>query len=133
VGAAERVGGPGDLDDDHLHQLGLVPVGLDDEVGDPGELLARRDVAAADLLARLDQQRPALREELVEHLVLGVEVVVDEPVGDPRLGRDVRDARRMEALPGEDRDRGIEDGAALVGGGSLGHQDAPIAAASNHS
>ena len=129
VGAPEGVGRPRDLDDDHLHQLGLVPVGLDDEVRDAGELVARRDVAGPDLLARLDEQRPALGEELVEHLVLGVEVVVDEPVGDARLGRDVRDAGRVKALAGEDRDRGVEDRAALVGGGSLAHQGAPFAIA----
>ena len=81
------------------------------------------------LLDRLDQQRPALREELVEHLVLGVEVVVDEPVGDAGLVRDVGDAGAVEALPGEDRDRGVEDRAALVGGRGLGHHDAPLAPA----
>ena len=97
--------------------------------GDAGELVARRDVAAADLLARLEQQRPALGEELVEHLVLGVEVVVDEPIGDAGLGRDVGDPRGVEALAGEDRDRGVEDRAPLVGSRALAHQGAPFAIA----
>ncbi len=34
MGAAEGVGRARHLDDDHLHQLGVVPVGVDDERGD---------------------------------------------------------------------------------------------------
>ena len=52
--------------------------------------------------------------------------MVDEPVGDARLSRHVRDARGVKALAGENRDRGVEDRAALVGGGSLAHQGAPF-------
>ena len=78
------------------------------------ELRARRLAAAVGLLDRRQQQRPALGEELVEDLVLGVEVVVDEPVGDPGLVGDVGDAGRVEALAGEDADRRVEDLAALV-------------------
>ena len=75
--------------------------------------------AAVGLLDRRQQQRPALDEELVEDLVLGAEVVVDEPVGDPGLVGDVGDAGRVEALAGEDADRGVEDLAALVDGRRL--------------
>ena len=75
---------------------------------------------AVDLLDRREQQRPALGEELVEHLVLGLEVVVDEPVGDPRLVGDVGDAAVVEALAGEDVDRRVEDLAALVDRRGLG-------------
>ncbi len=71
-------------------------------------------LAAVGLLDRRQQQRPALAEELVEHLVLGLEVVVDEAVGDPGLVGDVGDAGRVEALAGEDADRRVEDLAALV-------------------
>ena len=60
------------------------------------------------------QQRPALAEELVQHLVLGLEVVVDEAVGDARLVGDVGDPGRVEALASEDADRRVEDLAALV-------------------
>ena len=77
-------------------------------------LLARRGPLAVGLVDRRQQQRPALGEELVEHLVLGVEVVVDEAVGDARLVGDVGDAGRVEALAGEDADRRVEDLAALV-------------------
>ena len=48
-------------------------------------------------------------EELVEDLVLGGEVVVDEPVGDVGLVGDVGDPGRVEALAGEDPDGGVED------------------------
>ena len=80
--------------------------------------------ARVDLLDRRQQQRPALDEELVEHLVLGVEVVVDEPVGDARLAGDVGDAAGVEALAGEDADRRVEDLAAAVDRRrlGLGHQ-----------
>ena len=85
--------------------------------GDRVELLARR----RGRLARRPRGspragRPALEEERVEHLVLGAEVVVDEPVGDARLVGDVRDAAGVEALAGEHADRRVEDQAALVGG-----------------
>ena len=84
---------------------------------------ARRLAAAVGLLDRRQQQRPALGEELVEDLVLGVEVVVDEAVGDAGLVGDVGDAGRVEALAGEDADRGVEDLAALVDrAAALGHQ-----------
>ena len=94
------------------------------KVGDRAELLARAGAGAVGLLDRRQQQRPALDEEFVQDLVLGAEVVVDEPVGDPRLVGDVGDAGRVEALAGEDADGGVEDEAALVGGRRLGHQRA---------
>ena len=81
-------------------------------------------VARVGLLDRGQQQRPALDEELVEDLVLGVEVVVDEPVGDLGLARDVGDAAVVEALPGEDADRGVEDLTAAIHRRCLGHQAA---------
>ena len=53
---------------------------------------------SASSIAR-QQQRPALDEELVEDLVLGVEVVVDEPVGDARPRRRCR-RRGSRGSPG---------------------------------
>ena len=72
------------------------------------------DLAAVDLGDRLQQQAPALEEERVEHLVLGPEVVIDEPVGHPGLVRDVRHAAGVEALAREHAHRGVEDDPALV-------------------
>src|SRR3954468_5176187 len=86
---AERVGRARDLDDDHLHQLRLVAVGVDDERGDHVELVARRDLLRVDLRDRVEHQLPALGEELVEDLLLRIEVVVDEAVGDACLVGDV--------------------------------------------
>ena len=77
-----------------------------------------------DLVDRGEQQVPALREERVEHLVLGLEVVVDEAVGDARLVGDVGHAARVEALAREHPHRRVEDQAALVDRGGL-HARAP--------
>ena len=73
-----------------------------------------RQLAGVDLVDRGEQHVPALEEQRVEHLVLGGEVVVDEPVGDAGLVGDVRDAAGVEALAGEHAHRGVEDQAALV-------------------
>ena len=80
------------------------------------ELVAVGAVGAFGLLDRGEEQRPALEEQFVQDLVLGVEVVVDEAVGDPRLVGDVGDAGGVEALAGEDGDRGVEDLPAFVDG-----------------
>src|SRR3954447_5455804 len=120
VGLAERVRRARDLDDDHLHQLRIVAVGVDDERGDLVPLLARRDVLAVGLADRVQQDVPALEEDGVEHLVLGAEVVVDQAVRDARLVGDVGYAAAVEALSREDPDRGVEDDPALVRSG--GHQ-----------
>src|SRR6188472_942463 len=120
----EGVRRPSDLDDDHLHQLRVVAVGVDDEAGHGFELGTRRDLLVIGLLDRAEQQRPALAEELVEDLVLGLEVVVDEAVGDAGLVGDVGDPSRVEALAGENTDRRIEDLAALVDRGSFGSHQA---------
>ena len=68
--------------------------------------------SASSIAASSSDQRSA--EELVQHLLLRFEVVVDEPVGDARLVGDVGDPGRVEALAGEDPDRRVEDLAALV-------------------
>ena len=68
------------------------------------------------LADRVEQDVPALEEQRVQHLVLGLEVVVDEPVGDARLVGDVRHAARVEALAREHAHRGVEDDPPLVDG-----------------
>ena len=90
-----------------------MPVGLDDEPGDPA-LLAQVEVARVDVRDRVEHDLPALEEERVENLLLGVEVVVDEPVGDTCLVRDVRHAAVMEAAPREHADTRVEDQPALA-------------------
>ena len=62
---------------------------------------------------------PALEEERVEHLVLGLEVVIDEAVGDARLVGDVGHAAGVEALAREHAHGRVEDDPALVDGGGL--------------
>ena len=83
------------------------------------ELLARADRLGVDLVDRGEHQLPALEEQRVEHLVLGLEVVVDEPVGDAGLVGDVRDATRVEALAREHAHRRVEDQPPLVDRGGL--------------
>ena len=96
------------------------------KLGDQVELVAHRHLlAAVDLRDRVEHDLPALEEELVEDLLLGVEVVVDEAVGHARLVGHVGHAAVVEALAGEHGDRGVEDQAALVdgaGAGGGGHQ-----------
>ncbi len=58
-----------------------------------------------DLADRLEQDVPALQEQRVEHLVLGAEVVVDEPVGDARLVGDVATRGRCGSPGGRRRGR----------------------------
>ena len=78
-----------------------MAVGLDDERGD------RESASPAAGISRpstsritLEHDRPPLEEQRVENLVLGGEVVVDEPVGDARLVGDVGDAAGVEAAGG---------------------------------
>jgi hypothetical protein len=114
VVAPERVRRARDLHDDHLHQVRLVVVGVDDEGRDEVELVARGHVLAVDLGDRVEHQLPALGEDLVEDLLLRAKVVVDEPVGDARLVGHVGHAAVVEAVAREHADAGVEDQAALV-------------------
>ena len=61
VRRAERVRGPRDLDDDHLHQLRVVAVGVDDEAGDRVQLVARRATAVVDVARSPRAGRPSAR------------------------------------------------------------------------
>ena len=61
VRASERVRGARDLDDDDLHQVGVVAVGVDDERGDRVELLARRDLLARRPAGSRAAARPSAR------------------------------------------------------------------------
>ena len=115
VGLPEGVGGARDLHDDHLHQVGVVAVAVDDEGGDRAELLAHGDRLGVDLANQLEHHVPALEEERVEDLVLGGEVVVDEPVRHAGLVGDVRHAAGVEPLAREHAHGRFEDQAALVG------------------
>ena len=120
VGAAERVRRARDLDDDHLHQLGVVAVGVDDERrrsrAASRAASARERVGLGD---RGEHHVPALEEQRVEDLLLGGEVVVDEPVGDARLVGDVRHPAGVKALAGEHAHGGVEDHPPLVDGCAL--------------
>ena len=70
--------------------------------------------ARVDLRDCVEHDLPALEEERVEDLLLGVEVVIDEPVGDPGLVSDVRHAAVMEAATREHAHARVEYQPALV-------------------
>ena len=79
-----------------------------------GTLVGRRNGLEAT-----EQLAPVLAEERLEHLVLRGEVVVEQAVRDPGLLGDVADARGVEAVSGEDANRGVEDPATLLLGPGL--------------
>src|SRR5438445_403209 len=69
-----------------------------------------------DLLAQdADEARHLLAEEGDEDLVLRLEVEVDGAAGDPRLARDVRHARVVEAVAREHAHGRVDDLLGLVG------------------
>src|SRR3954465_4812061 len=70
VRAPERVRRARDLNDDDLHQVGVVAVGVHDEAGDAVELGARGAVAVVRLADHVEHDVPALEEQRVEHGLL---------------------------------------------------------------
>ena len=71
-------------------------------------------VPLLDAPDRLDQLAPRLAEDAPEDVLLRVEVVVEEPVRDAGLLRDVADPRGVVALPREDPHRRVQEQPALV-------------------
>ena len=81
-----------DLAHHHAHQVGIVPPGTEQDLGHASELLLGRLRRRLDLVEALEQLAPVLAEDRREDLLLGGEVVVQQPVGDPCLLGDVADA-----------------------------------------
>ena len=63
---------------------------------------------------RGEELAPGLAEDGLEQLVLGREVVVQEPVGDSGLLGDVPDPASVEALAREDAHSGLQNEAPLL-------------------
>ena len=99
----------GDLAHHHRDQGRVVPPGAKQDLGDALELLAGGLVGCFDRPEAIEQLAEVLPEDGLEHLFLGPEVVVEEAVSDPRLGRDVADPCAVVAAPGEDAHGGVED------------------------
>src|SRR5213083_987737 len=96
-GAAEELLALAQLDLDDLGHVGVGLQRLEVQAHEPAEL-GRRIGLARDLLAQdADEARHLLAEEGDEDLVLRLEVEVGGAAGDPRLARDVRHARVVEA------------------------------------
>ena len=117
MGTAEGVRRPRHLDDDDLHHIWVVAIGVDDERRDRAQLVASAAVRSIGVGDRRQHHIPSLQEQRVEDLLLGGEVVVDEPVGNAGLVGDVRHAAGVESLPRKYANRRVEDQSALVGGG----------------
>ena len=80
-----------DLAHHHRDEIGVVPPRPQQDLDDPAELLVRGAVRRLDALEARDQFAPVLAEDRLQHLVLRGEVVVQEPVRDAGLLRDVAD------------------------------------------
>ena len=86
----------------------------EDDRRDVAELVDGRLVGLLDALDPLEEDAPVLVEDRLEHLVLRVEVVVEEPVRDAGLLGDVADAARVEPLAREHAHGGVEELTPLV-------------------
>ena len=103
-------------DDHHLHHVGVVAVGVDDEAAMAASFSRGVPPSRSASVPAASSSDHRSVKSLVQHLVLGPEVVVDEPVGNAGLAGDVGNAAVVKALAGEDADRGVEDDATLVRG-----------------
>jgi hypothetical protein len=97
------------LVDHHGHQVWFAPIYLDPEMHEPAHLLAKPDLHIADLVEIRHVLRPALRENRGEDVLLVVEVVVDEAVGDTGLLGDVRNLGAVKARARENLGRRGDD------------------------
>ncbi len=95
-----------DHDPDDVRQM---EPGAQHDRRDVTELVRRRLVGLLHALDPRDEEVPVLVEDRLEHLVLGLEVVVEEPVGDARLLGDVADPARVEPLAREDAHGSVEE------------------------
>ena len=98
-----------DLAHEHADEVGLAPPRAQEDRRHLPQLLRRRHVRLLDVADRRQQLGPGLAEDRLEDVLLGGEVVVDEPVRDAGLLGDVADPRRVVALLGERPHGGVED------------------------
>src|SRR5581483_10481758 len=88
-----HLGASCDLAHDDADDIGLSKPSLEHGCGDTAQLLERRVAGRLDRMEAIEQYRPMLAEDRLEHLVLRREVVVEQTVRDARLLCDVADAR----------------------------------------
>ena len=103
-----------DLADHDRDEIRVVAPGPEQDLRDPLELLGRRLVRPLHAAEAFDELTPVLAEDRVQHLFLGREVVVEEPVRDARLRCDVCHSRAVVAVAREHADSRSEDELALV-------------------
>ena len=102
------------LEDEHPHEIRIAAPGAQQDLGDLAQLLPGWVACLLDALDRLDQRPPGLTKDAAENVLLRLEVVVEQPVGDARLLCDVAHAARVVALAREDPHRCVEEQSALV-------------------
>src|SRR5581483_11547417 len=100
-----------DHDTDDVRQ---VEPGAQDDRRDVTELVGGRLVGLLHARDPREQDAPVLVEDRLEHLVLRLEVVVEQPVRDAGLLGDVADPGRVESLAREDAYSGLQDLPPLV-------------------
>src|SRR6185295_12520616 len=101
---------PGELQHQHAHAAGVDAVCLEGDLGDAVDLLLQWCAGLGRVADSGHEAAPPGLEDELEQLLLVLEVVVDEPVGDACLARHVGDAAAVVPFPCEDLDRGPEDG-----------------------
>ena len=114
VDALLQRGAARELADEDADEVGLAAPRAEHDRRHLAELLARRRVRELHLVDRGEELAPGLAEDGLEQLVLGREVVVQEPVGDSGLLGDVPDPARVEALAREDAHSGLQNEAPLL-------------------
>ena len=102
------------LEDEHPHEIRIAAPGAQQDLGDLAQLLPGWVACLLDALDRLDQRPPGLTKDAPENVLLRLEVVVEQPVGDACLLCDVAHAARVVALAREDPHRCVEEQSALV-------------------
>ena len=85
AGPRRKLGAPGELPHDDPNDVRQMEPGAEDDRGDVAQLVDRRLVRLLHALDPGDEHAPVLVDDRLEHVVLGLEVVVQEPVGDARL------------------------------------------------
>ena len=98
----------------HANEIGIVPPGAKQDLGDPAQLLVGRLIGLLYAGEASEQLSPVLAKQRRQHLFLGREVVVEQAVRDACLLRDIAHAGGVVAVACEDAHGCVEDEAALL-------------------
>src|SRR5581483_9194301 len=99
---------------DDAHDVRLAQPAAQEHLGDRAQLRGCGVVGLLDRMQPPEHLVPVLAKDRVEHLVLRLEVVVEQAVCDARLFCDVADARRVESLAREHAGGSVENETPLL-------------------